>query len=147
MIEADGFPSPSVRRSAWSHHFHAFTHMEIGNRSPLKPTYPSYATIMAKLISIFAAAIAVSTPGSHAFIAPGSVRATDVRLFAKLEGREIEGVLTPTNNFVLVKVAAIQDQTEGGIILTGSVRIISSAVKACSICNASLTTDVAKTLC
>lgn len=80
---------------------------------------------MAKLSYLFAAAIAVSTSGCHAFISPGSVRTTIARLGAKLEGRDIEGTLTPTNNFVLVKVAAIQDQTEGGIILTGSVSLIS----------------------
>jgi hypothetical protein len=101
------------------------------NRSPIEAYYcrRRLSTTMAKLISIVAAAIAVSTPGCHAFVAPGSVRATDVRLGAKLEGREIEGALTPTNNFVLVKVADIQDQTEGGIILTGSVSSISSEMR------------------
>ena len=40
---------------------------------------------------------------------------------AVLEGREIEGALAPTNNFILVKKAAVEDQTSGGILLTGSV--------------------------
>ncbi len=57
----------------------------------------------------------------HAFVVPGNARTSDIRLDAKLEGRDIDGVLTPTNNFVLVKVADIQSETEGGIFLTGSV--------------------------
>jgi hypothetical protein len=76
---------------------------------------------MAKSISIVVAAISFLIPGYHAFIAPGPVRANGVRLGVKLEGREIEGTLTPTNNFVLVKKAPVLDQTDGGILLTGSV--------------------------
>ncbi|KAL7535985.1 hypothetical protein ACHAXR_006843 [Thalassiosira sp. AJA248-18] len=78
---------------------------------------------MVKLLSLVAAAISLSAPDCHSFVAPGSARANDVRLGAKLEGREIEGALKPTNNFVLVKVAAIEDETEGGILLTGSAKI------------------------
>jgi len=44
-------------------------------------------------------------------------------LGAKLEGREIDGALKPTNNFVLVKIAAVEDETEGGIFLTGTAKI------------------------
>ncbi|KAL9189771.1 hypothetical protein ACHAXT_009446 [Thalassiosira profunda] len=78
---------------------------------------------MAKLLLPIAAAIvSLAAPGC-AFVAPGPARANDVRLDAKLEGREIEGALTPTNNFVLVKVAEIEDETEGGILLTGSAKI------------------------
>ena len=40
---------------------------------------------------------------------------------AVLEGREIDGVLAPTNNFILVKKAPVEDETTGGILLTGSV--------------------------
>ena len=95
---------------------------------------------MVKLASIVAATIAASTAGCHAFIAPVSLRATGVRLGAKLEGREIEGALTPTNNFVLVKVAAIQDQTEGGIILTGSVSLVSPELNTFSIFHMAIAT-------
>jgi len=49
--------------------------------------------------------------------------ATSVARGAILEGREIEGTLTPTNNFVLVKVAETVEQTTGGILLTGSAKI------------------------
>ncbi len=76
---------------------------------------------MARLLPVIAAAISLSNPGCHAFVTPGSVRPNDIRLSAKLEGREIEGAFTPTNNYVLVKVADIEDETEGGIVLTGSV--------------------------
>ena len=79
---------------------------------------------MAKFLPLIAA-IASITPGSYAFTThsnTGMARTMcDVRLGAKLEGRDIDGVLTPTNNFVLVKIADIQSETEGGIILTGSV--------------------------
>jgi hypothetical protein len=95
---------------------------------------------MVKLASIVAATIAASTASCHAFIAPVSLRATGVRLGAKLEGREIEGALTPTNNFVLVKVAAIQDQTEGGIILTGSVSLVSPELNTFSIFHVAIAT-------
>jgi hypothetical protein len=76
---------------------------------------------MAKSTTIVVAAVILLTQRSYAFVVPGSARGRDVRLGAKLEGREIEGTLTPTNNFVLVKKAAILDKTDGGILLTGSV--------------------------
>lgn len=79
---------------------------------------------MAKFLP-FIAAIASLAPGSIAFTAlsnNGLTRANDVRLRVKLEGRDIDGVVAPTNNFVLVKVANVEDQTSGGILLTGSVR-------------------------
>ena len=76
---------------------------------------------MVRLLPIIAATISISKPVCHGFVAQRS-RASDVRpLGVQLEGREIEGALTPTNNFVLVKKAEIQDETEGGILLTGSV--------------------------
>mmetsp|Transcript_14813 Transcript_14813/g.35644 ORF Transcript_14813/g.35644 Transcript_14813/m.35644 type:complete len:244 (-) Transcript_14813:235-966(-) len=88
---------------------------------------------MTKLFPILAAAISLSIPECHAFVAPGSSRANGVRLGAKLEGREIEGALTPTNNFVLVKIAAIEDETEGGILLTGSAKIKKTEGKVISV--------------
>ena len=65
--------------------------------------------------------LALAAQSCSAFVVPGNARANDIRLDAKLEGRDIDGVLTPTNNFVLIKVADIEDETEGGILLTGSV--------------------------
>ena len=78
---------------------------------------------MVRLLPIIAAA-AISIPECHGFVTHtvSSVRASEVRqLGAKLEGREIDGVLAPTNNFVLIKRAEILDETEGGILLTGTV--------------------------
>jgi len=46
------------------------------------------------------------------------------RLFATLEGRKIKGDVTPLNNFLLVKKAEAQEQTEGGILLTGKAKIV-----------------------
>mmetsp|Transcript_30107 Transcript_30107/g.62155 ORF Transcript_30107/g.62155 Transcript_30107/m.62155 type:complete len:246 (-) Transcript_30107:122-859(-) len=80
---------------------------------------------MAKFLP-FIAAIASLAPGSIAFTAlsnNGLTRANDVSLRVKLEGRDIDGVVAPTNNFVLVKVANVEDQTSGGILLTGSAKI------------------------
>ena len=75
---------------------------------------------MVRLLPLIATA-AISISSSHAFVAPGSIRVQVTAQYAKLEGREIEGTLTPTNNFVLIKKAGIQDTTEGGILLTGKV--------------------------
>jgi len=42
---------------------------------------------------------------------------------AKVDGRTIEnGMVSPTNNFILVKVADAVDQTSGGILLTGKAK-------------------------
>lgn len=41
----------------------------------------------------------------------------------KVDGRTIEnGMVSPTNNFILVKVAGAVDQTAGGILLTGKAK-------------------------
>jgi hypothetical protein len=41
-----------------------------------------------------------------------------------LEGKEIDNDFTPINNMVLVKKVDVVDQTEGGIFLTGKVRVM-----------------------
>ncbi|KAL3797592.1 hypothetical protein ACHAW5_003311 [Stephanodiscus triporus] len=87
---------------------------------------PRKLNATAKSISIVVAAISLLIPASRAFVVVpgGSASANDVpRLGVKLEGREIEGALTPTNNFVLVRKAAVLDKTDGGILLTGSAKI------------------------
>jgi len=43
---------------------------------------------------------------------------------ATLEGRKTVGDLKPTNNFILVKKANVQEQTDSGILLTGSAKIV-----------------------
>ena len=75
---------------------------------------------MTKLLPLVAGAI-LSAPQCSAFVAPGPVRANGVSLNVKLEGRDIDGPLTPSNNMVLVKIADVEDETEGGIFLTGAV--------------------------
>jgi len=42
---------------------------------------------------------------------------------ATLDGRKIAGELKPLNNFLLVKIAKAQEETEGGILLTGKAKI------------------------
>ncbi|KAL7530225.1 hypothetical protein ACHAWF_003291 [Thalassiosira exigua] len=76
----------------------------------------------------FAAALALSSaPGSaRAFVPPPPAAAVvrpASRRSVKLEGRDVDGILTPTNDLVLVKVAEIEDETEGGIFLTGTAKI------------------------
>jgi len=45
-------------------------------------------------------------------------------LDAKIDGRTVDaGSVVPTNNFILVKIAAAVEQTEGGILLTGKAKI------------------------
>ena len=41
----------------------------------------------------------------------------------KLDGRTIQGEIAPLNNFLLVKIADIKDQTDGGILLTGKAKV------------------------
>jgi len=47
---------------------------------------------------------------------------------AKIDGRTVSSAsVTPTNNFVLVKLAAPKEETEGGILLTGKAKITKTA--------------------
>ena len=65
----------------------------------------------------------LAIPHAHSFTpSTTALRTSSQHHNAVLEGREIEGVLAPTNNFILVKKAAVEEQTTGGILLTGSVR-------------------------
>lgn len=47
---------------------------------------------------------------------------TKLKLPATLDGQTIEGELAPTNNFILVKIADVQEETAGGIFLTGKAK-------------------------
>jgi len=52
---------------------------------------------------------------------------TTTQLFAAttlLEGRKIKGDVKPLNNFLLVRKADAQEQTQGGILLTGKAKIV-----------------------
>lgn len=61
---------------------------------------------------------------SASAFAPVSITPASTQLSAKIDGRTIEGgTVTPTNNFILVKVAEAQEETEGGILLTGKAKI------------------------
>eukprot|EP00977_Amphora_coffeiformis_P027732 scaffold34638_cov161-Amphora_coffeaeformis.AAC.3 len=42
---------------------------------------------------------------------------------ATLDGRKIAGEVKPLNNFLLLKCADVEDQTDGGILLTGKAKI------------------------
>lgn len=68
---------------------------------------------------------AVATVGAFAPARTNS-RSAAAPLAVTLEGRQIAegGDLKPVNNFVLVKVAEIQDKTDSGILLTGSVSFV-----------------------
>ena len=77
---------------------------------------------MAEFLPLLSLAL---SQGTHAFTTPYTSLSSRTRpLSVKLEGREIDGVLTPTNNFVLVKVAESEEETAGGILLTGSVSVM-----------------------
>ena len=69
--------------------------------------------------------VAVATVGAFAPARTNS-RSAAAPLAVTLEGRQIAegGDLKPVNNFVLVKVAEIQDKTDSGILLTGSVSFV-----------------------
>lgn len=71
-------------------------------------------------IGLFSLLVASASAFAPASTSTGSVTS----LHAKIDGRTVaSGSVTPTNNFILVKVAAAQEETEGGILLTGKAKI------------------------
>jgi len=64
---------------------------------------------------------------SASAFAPISTRSSGTSLQSKIDGRTVEaGSVTPTNNFVLVKIPPAKEETEGGIFLTGKAKITKS---------------------
>ena len=69
------------------------------------------------LVSLWVASASAFAPASN-------TAAVSTSLSAKIDGRTVEsGAVVPTNNFILVKVAAAEEETEGGILLTGKSKI------------------------
>ena len=70
--------------------------------------------------------MSIAFEAAHGFSSLLSTRTTTrTQLFATtLEGRKIKGDVKPLNNFLLVKKAEAQEQTEGGILLTGKAKIV-----------------------
>ena len=64
---------------------------------------------------------------------PSSARVSTKRLASAVEGIPVTGEVKPTNNFVLVKVAEELEQTETGILLTGSAKIAKTEGKVISV--------------
>jgi hypothetical protein len=87
---------------------------KLSTPSPSPSTHTNNSTMNKFLLTLLA------IPNTTSFT-PTIQRRTSIATNAVLEGREIEGALAPTNNFILVKKAAVEDQTTGGILLTGSV--------------------------
>jgi len=69
--------------------------------------------------------LAASMPLTSAFVVQTNNARTASSLSATstLDGRKIEGDIKPLNNFLLLKVAEAQEQTDGGILLTGKAKI------------------------
>ena len=61
--------------------------------------------------------------GALAFTTKPPLERRATQNYATIEGIEVDGVLKPTNNFVLVKVAEEIESTESGILLTGNAKI------------------------
>jgi chaperonin GroES len=74
--------------------------------------------LLAVVSALFALEAAVAFAPSPAF-----TRAS-TQCNIKVDGRTIEGEVKPTNNFVLVKKAQAQEQSEGGILLSGKARVV-----------------------
>ena len=70
---------------------------------------------------------------SHAFVTPSFTRANGSQLNVMLEGREITGEVKPCSNFILVRVAESEDQTEGGIILSAKAKVPKTEGKVISV--------------
>lgn len=65
---------------------------------------------------------------------PSISSASSSSLKAKIDGRTIEGgSVQPTNNFVLVQIVEAQDQTDGGILLTGKAKIVKTEGRVISV--------------
>lgn len=94
----------------------------LANDTP-SPVYQIKMKIATSLSLAFGLSTAVGAFAPTQSISSRHSTTTTSPLTATIEGRQIaEGsMLKPTNNFVLVKVAEIQDKTDSGILLTGSV--------------------------
>lgn len=72
--------------------------------------------------SICLAALLQQSSGFSLGAAP-TIRESTTSLHTKLDGRTIRGDLVPLNNFLLVKIADMKEQTDGGILLTGKAKV------------------------
>lgn len=70
---------------------------------------------------------------SQAFLPHPSPSTTTSLGATTLDGRKIKGDVAPLNNFLLVKIADLQDQTEGGIFLTGKAKVKKTQGKVISV--------------
>lgn len=62
--------------------------------------------------------------GTKSFAPQRLVTRESTALFsATLDGRKINGEVKPLNNFLLVKISGLKEQTAGGILLTGKAKI------------------------
>mmetsp|Transcript_42301 Transcript_42301/g.65065 ORF Transcript_42301/g.65065 Transcript_42301/m.65065 type:complete len:241 (-) Transcript_42301:10-732(-) len=73
----------------------------------------------------FAASLALlcSLSGATAFTPSPLMERPATQLHLKVDGRTVGGDLVPANNFILVKIVEAQEQTSGGILLTGKAKV------------------------
>ncbi|CAB9504419.1 10 kDa chaperonin [Seminavis robusta] len=72
--------------------------------------------------------------GIQSFAPPAVGRDSSTHLYAAtLDGRKIAGDVTPLNNFMLVKIADLKEQTDGGILLTGKAKVKKTEGKVVSV--------------
>lgn len=72
--------------------------------------------------------------GSQAFVPqPPLLREATSLGATSLDGRKITGDIAPLNNFLLVKIADLKDQTDGGILLTGKAKVKKTEGKVMSV--------------
>ena len=103
----------------------------IGNRRPPTPLSKNRRapwSLKMKAPTSLPLALGLAAAATVGAFAPARTnsRSAAAPLAVTLEGRQIAegGDLKPVNNFVLVKVAEIQDKTDSGILLTGSVSFV-----------------------
>lgn len=82
-------------------------------------------------ISAFSLLAFAST--SHAFVTSSFGRMSSSKLDVMLEGREITGAVKPCSNFILVKIAESDEETEGGIILSAKAKVPKTEGKVISV--------------
>jgi len=84
-----------------------------------------------KLLGITVALLAAS--GSQAF-APSSSKVSRTQLNAEtLEGWKVNGNIKPVNNFILIKKAEVQKESESGIVFSKSASVVKTEGKVISV--------------
>ena len=89
----------------------------------MKPILLALTTIASSFVSNDAFTPLVQQNKNNVVVRKSRRNTPQTLLFAEsLEGWKIDGILKPVNNFILVEKAKEQSESDGGILLSNSVR-------------------------